>query len=286
MIPGFTINVLNTDITWRDGVKRVTGTAIDPIELGVVAGNVLPLASLPADVRQGPKGVEALASGALHLVRGSNNGVALCDISLAFAFGLFLVFFRQRVGAVIAALPVVIAGVFAVAHGLVSTIGKYFTLGSSDPSITHRTNNYAYVEDLVHQAPWFGTGGGTYIPTTVHILDNQYLTTTIELGLVVSAVVVLLLPSLCGCSRGANRTHDPELRTLCGALAGAGAGGGRLFWHVRLSFLSHVRVRGRVDPGVIRCLLAACHKVAGCWPAPAYSNGSRVGLDQRQGGLN
>ena len=44
MIPGFTINVVNADITWREGVKRVTGTAIDPIELGVVAGMLLPLA--------------------------------------------------------------------------------------------------------------------------------------------------------------------------------------------------------------------------------------------------
>jgi len=44
MVPGFTINFVNSDVTYRDGVKRVTGTAIDPIELGVVAGMLMPLA--------------------------------------------------------------------------------------------------------------------------------------------------------------------------------------------------------------------------------------------------
>ncbi len=32
----------------------------------------------------------------------------------------------------------------------------------------------------VPQAPWLGRGGGTYLPTTLHILDNQYLTTAID----------------------------------------------------------------------------------------------------------
>jgi len=223
MIPGFTINVVNSDITWREGVKRVTGTAIDPIELGVVAGMLLPLALylLMYDKERQPwkRWLPVICIALAVPITVSRSAI----ISLALAFGLFLVLLPStRRIPFIAALPVAIAGVFAVGHGLVSTIATYFTLGSSDPSITHRTNNYTYVEQLVRQAPWFGTGGGTYIPTSLHILDNQYLTTTIELGLVglVAVAFYFVLPVATALvARG--RTADAELRTLCGALAGA-----------------------------------------------------------------
>ena len=223
MIPGFTINVLNADITWRDGVKRVTGTAIDPIELGVVAGMLLPLAiyllMYDRDRRAWKRWLPVLCISLAVPITVSRSAI----ISLALAFGVFLVLLPStRRLPLFAALPVVIAGVFAVGHGLVSTLGKYFTLGSSDSSITHRTNNYAYVEELVHHAPWFGIGGGTYIPTSVHILDNQYLTTTIELGLVgVTVVAFYFFLPFAAALVARNRSHDAELRTLCGALAGA-----------------------------------------------------------------
>jgi O-antigen ligase len=223
MLPGFTINVVNSDVTWRNGVKRVTGTAIDPIELGVVAGMLLPLAlyllMYDKERQAWKRWLPVLCIALAVPITVSRSAI----LSLALAFGLFLVLLPStRRVPFFAALPVVIAGVFAVGHGLVSTIGKYFFLGSSDSSITHRTNNYAYVEQLVRQAPWFGTGGGTYLPTSLHILDNQYLTTTIELGLVGFAAVAFyfVLPVATALvARG--RTTDAELRTLCGALAGA-----------------------------------------------------------------
>ena len=43
-LPGFTINSDNPAIAMRDGLNRVTGTAITPIELGVVAGMLIPIA--------------------------------------------------------------------------------------------------------------------------------------------------------------------------------------------------------------------------------------------------
>ena len=223
MLPGFTINVVNSDVTWRNGVRRVTGTAIDPIELGVVAGMLLPLAlyllMYDKERQAWKRWLPVLCIALAVPITVSRSAI----LSLGLAVGLFLVLLPStRRVAFFAALPVVIAGVFAVGHGLVSTIGKYFSLGSSDSSIAHRTNNYAYVEQLVRHAPWFGTGGGTYLPTSLHILDNQYLTTTIELGLVgLAAVAFYFVLPVATALVARGRTTDAELRTLCGALAGA-----------------------------------------------------------------
>jgi O-antigen ligase len=86
-----------------------------------------------------------------------------------------------------------------------------------------RVYDYPEVERLVYQAPWFGHGGGTYLPENLmYILDNQYLKTAIELGLV--GVVVLaayFLVPLISALVARRRSSDPELRLLCAALAGA-----------------------------------------------------------------
>jgi len=223
MIPGFSINVVNADVTFREGVKRVTGTAIDPIELGVVAGMLLPVALYlliyDKERRLWKRWLPVICITLAVPITVSRSAI----ISLALAFGLFLVLLPSiRRVPFIAALPIAIVGVFAIGHGLISTIWTYFTLGSSDPSITHRTDNYNYVEELVRRAPWFGTGGGTYLPTSLHILDNQYLTTVMELGLVgLAAVAFYFIIPLATALVARSRTADPELRALCGALAGA-----------------------------------------------------------------
>ena len=43
-LPGFSLNLTDVGIGTRGGLNRVSGTAIYPIELGVVAGMLLPLA--------------------------------------------------------------------------------------------------------------------------------------------------------------------------------------------------------------------------------------------------
>jgi O-antigen ligase len=106
---------------------------------------------------------------------------------------------------------------------LIGTLKTYFLAGTGDSSIAHRVNNYPFVEQMVREAPWFGIGGGAYIaPDTVHILDNQYLTTAIELGLVGLVILTFFLvwPALAALVARL-RTPDPELRVLCAALAGA-----------------------------------------------------------------
>ena len=119
--------------------------------------------------------------------------------------------------------PIAIAGVFVTSHGLIRTLLAYFTAGTHDTSVAHRVDNYPMVEALVRAAPWFGTGGGSFIaPNLGQVLDNQFLTTSIELGLVGLAVLVfyLILPLFTALS-ARRRSADPALRALGAALAGS-----------------------------------------------------------------
>jgi O-antigen ligase len=225
-LPGFSTNVsdtANAAITLRGGENRVPGTATDAIELGVAAGMLLALAvyllihdtGRPKWQRVVPVLCIALAVPASV----SRSGV----IAVVTALGVLIVCLpptRRLKG--LAVVPVALPIVFILAHGLIGTLSGYFLAGNSDPSIAHRTNNYSYVEQMVSHAPWFGQGGGTYIPDAVHILDNQYLHTAIELGLLGLAALIfyLLWPAVVAFAVR-RRTTNPELRDLCAALAGA-----------------------------------------------------------------
>src|SRR5689334_8320034 len=119
----------------------------------------------------------------------------------------------------LAAMPLAVAAVFLTSHGLIGTLKSFFQAGTSDPSVAHRVNNYPMVEKMVSEAPWFGQGRGTYIAkSAVNILDNQYLSTAIELGLVgVAALLFFFLWPAFAALLARKRTTDPELRDLAAA---------------------------------------------------------------------
>jgi hypothetical protein len=223
-LPGFSINWDNVGIQERAALNRVAGTAIHPIELGVVAGMLLPLALYLAIYdterttgnRWAPVALIALA------IPTSVSRSAILSAGLALAVLVVLVPAPQRL-VMLCALPCALVAVFMSAPGVISTLAAYFQAGTSDPSIATRVNDYPVAERLFHEAPWFGHGGGTYIvDNVVDILDNQFLATAIELGLVgiVALLAYFLVPmSAALIARGHSR--DPELRLLCAALAGS-----------------------------------------------------------------
>lgn len=225
-LPGFSINAAdtaNTAITLRGGLNRVPGTATDPIELGVAAGMLLALAVyLMMHDTARPKWQRVLPVACIALAVPASVSRSSV-IAVVTALGVLLACLppvRRLKG--LALVPVALVVVLVLAHGLIGTLSAYFVAGNSDPSISHRTANYPYVEQLVRQAPWLGQGGGTYIPTTLHILDNQYLHTAIELGLFGLATLIFyfLWPAIVALG-ARRRTTNPELRDLCAALAGA-----------------------------------------------------------------
>jgi O-antigen ligase len=225
-LPAFSLNsaVGAIAIGARGDVSRVAGTATDPIELGVMAGMVLPLAAylaihdvhLPSWRRWLPLMLIGIA------IPTSVSRSAI--LALVLAMGVFVVLMPSAQRLIwIAGAPVAVAAVFVGAHGLIGTLARYFLAGTSDDSILHRVNNYPYVEHLVRQAPWLGTGGGTYSgQSAVNILDNQYLDVIIELGIIgLLAFVFYVVWPLLAALVARRRTADPRIRDLCAALAGA-----------------------------------------------------------------
>jgi O-antigen ligase len=228
LLPGFTLDI-GVNAEARGGFHRVPGTASDPIELGVVCGMLLPLAVYMALYDRDRPAWKRWAPVCLLLAALPTTVSRSAILAVASSMGLLVVMMpvRQRL-ATLACVPVVLAGVFFGAHGLIGTLVRFFGAGTADASVAHRTNNYPYVEHLVSQKPLFGFGGGTFIPSqpdasSVHILDNQYLHTAIELGLIGVVVLALFLIVPCLAAIAARKqTRDPELRLLLAALAGAG----------------------------------------------------------------
>jgi O-antigen ligase len=228
-LPGFSLNFDNAAIIERAALNRVGGTAIHPIELGVVAGMLLPLAiylgisdtERSARRRWTPVALIGLA------VPISVSRSAVLSLVVALAVFVVLMPAPQRLAA-LCVLPFGLVAVFMSAPGLIGTLASFFGAGSKDPSVATRLNDYPLVERLVQEAPWFGHGGGTYIvDNALDMLDNQYLKTAIELGLVgvVALVAYFLVPVIAALVARAH-SRDPELRLLCAALAGTGLAAG------------------------------------------------------------
>jgi O-antigen ligase len=225
-LPGFSFNAVdsvNTTIVQRGSLNRAFGTGTDAIELGVSAGMLLALAVYllmhDTDRATWKRVIPVLCIGLSVGAAVSRSGV----IAVAASLGVLVVPLpptRRLKG--LATVPLALGVTLIAAPGLIGTLASFFLAGDSDPSVAHRTNNYPYVEQLVRQAPWLGQGPATYIPIELHVLDNQYLTTTIELGLLgVAALALYLVCPAFVALAARRRAIDPELRDLCAALAGA-----------------------------------------------------------------
>ena len=224
-LPGFSINANDVvGIGTRGGLNRVSGTAMGPIDLGVVSGMLLPLAIYLAIYDTGRSARRRWAPVWLIALAIPASVSRSAIISVAVAVGVLVVLMPapKRLAA-LCALPFSLAAVFMTAPGLIGTLTAFFGAGTADPSVATRVSDYPLVERFLEQAPWFGRGGWTYIPdNAIDILDNQFLKTAIELGLVgvVALTVFFLVPTI-SALLARRRSDDPELRLLCAALAGA-----------------------------------------------------------------
>ena len=164
-LPGFSLNVDDIGIATRGSLNRVSGTAVNPIELGVVAGMLLPLAvylaiydtKRSARRRWAPVGLIALA------IPASVSRSAVVSVAVALGVLVVLMPAPQRLVSMLA-LPFALAAVFMSAPGLIGTLAAFFGAGTGDSSVAYRVSDYPLVERFLEQAPWFGRGGGTYIP--------------------------------------------------------------------------------------------------------------------------
>ncbi|MGY1796329.1 O-antigen ligase family protein [Geodermatophilus sp. SYSU D00525] len=191
-VPGLTQNTDLGGLYERSGFNRVSGTALHSIEYAAVMSMLLPLAFAQA-LRRG-RSVTAwlpvlLIAGALPLTV-ARSGMLGLGVALAFAFLMTRGPQRVWLLVAVAALGVVVR---ALVPGLLGTISSLFTAGEQDISIAGRTADYGAVADFVSESPVSGRGLFTFLPSIYRILDNQYLGTLIEAGVVGLVALVLLI---------------------------------------------------------------------------------------------
>ena len=281
-LPGFSVNFDNPAIVDRAALNRVSGTSITAIELGVVGGMLLPLAiylaiydtDRSARWRWAPVALIALA------IPTSVSRSAVISTVLALAVLVVLMPAPQRLVA-LCATPLALAAVFMSAPGVIGTLSAFFGAGTNDDSVQARLYDYPEVERLVEQAPWLGHGGGTYMPVDpMLILDNQYLKTAIELGLIgVVVLAAFFLVPLISALVARRHSDDPEFRLLCAALAGAALSAGVCsLTFDSLSFPMFVNVYALVIGLIGACwrLAAAGKESAAARVRPGPNPGSRA----------
>lgn len=233
-LPGFTLNYELDTVQIRYGVPRVAGTATHPIELGVVLAMILPIALHYAIYAPETRRLEGwvrcalVALGALVSVsRSAALGLAVVGIAL------FPAWPKERRRQVLALAPLILAVVPFVLPGVIGTFRGLFTGMSSDPSVLSRTDDYAQVGAFIRESPILGRGFGAFLPhlytpkTSVFrgaslILDNQYLQTIIQTGIVgLAALLMLLLGAILTARSARRRSDDATTRELAQSLAAA-----------------------------------------------------------------
>ncbi|MGH8888752.1 MAG: O-antigen ligase family protein [Acidothermaceae bacterium] len=230
-IPGLQLNHDLTGVAHRGGggyngnlFARVAGTALHYIEFGAVLSMCLPIAlhyaiyAKPGRQRKFRWVLFGLLFMNLPFAmsRSAVVGLAVVAITMLTVWARPMLM-RVGIGFVLA------LGAFKVAvPGLIGTIRALFTNLSTDPSIQGRTSDYAAITPLIHARPWFGRGGGTYIPDLYRVLDNQYLLTLLEWGLIGLMIMIIVFLSPVFMGRAVRRqAPDDEARHLGQSLMAA-----------------------------------------------------------------
>ena len=219
-IPGLHPNSDFGSIALRT-VRRVEGTAVHPIEYGVVLAAILPIAIHRA--LYAPRGRRFFPWLCTAVI-----GIALpMSVSRSAILALFvaaiIMFAGWGTGRKIAGL--IVAVLFAGAmklmvHGLLGTVRSLFTNLGNDPSIEGRTEDYHVAALLIREHPFFGRGFFTFIPALYRTFDNAYLLALVEIGIL--GMLALLAVFVVGIftARGARlRAVDDKGRDLGQVLA-------------------------------------------------------------------
>ena len=199
----------------RNGVLRPFGTAQHPIEFGVAVTMLLPIALHYALVdthrtllrRWYPVIVLALAVP----VAVSRSAILCSAVVMAFVLPALPSHIRPRAFAGVGALG---AFVYLTQPGVIGTILGLFTGISDDSSAASRTGSYGLAFEFIRRAPVFGRGFATFLPN-YRILDNQYLGTMIELGVVgLVALLAVMISGILTARAVRRRSSDPVTRQL------------------------------------------------------------------------
>ncbi|GAB3041646.1 hypothetical protein GCM10027052_24310 [Parafrigoribacterium mesophilum] len=190
-IPGLVANDDLVGLYERSGFTRVAATATHSIEFAAVVGMALPVAAhlaVNATRRRWWWWTQFLVCLIALPLTVSRSGAVALIVGALFAFGIARK--RQRLLFLIL-LPFAGLAFRLLVPGMLGTIRSLFTSASQDISITGRVGDYEAVAQFFSQSPWIGRGLSTFIPGIYRTLDNQFLATIVESGLIGLAALLL-----------------------------------------------------------------------------------------------
>ncbi|WP_153503471.1 O-antigen ligase family protein [Cumulibacter manganitolerans] len=256
-------------LTTRGGYPRPAGTAIHPIEYGVLLAMLLPIALhvgfFHTHRRTTVRWAPALALAAIIPLTSSRSAYLGAAIGLTFCLISWPRVRRLRM------IGVGVAGILAmmvIAPNFLNSLIGLFTGAAEDPSIASRTDSFSLAFEFIGRDPWFGRGLGTFLPK-YRIFDNQYLLLLVTVGIV--GTVAFLLVGLTAVSvllSLRSGLQDPASRDLAMALIGSVCAGfsclfmfdafafpmtmGTLFFVLGLAGALHRQALMVVEPYVLR----------------------------------
>jgi polysaccharide biosynthesis protein PslJ len=221
-IPGLTPGAMDLGSGSRGGFARVVGTAVHPLEYAAVLSTIFPVALSLAIYDRArrpwqrfvPVSVIALSL----LLSVSRSAILVVAIGLVVLVPSWSRAIRRR--ALVTGI-IMLGAVYLFVPGMIGTVTGLFTGLSEDSSTVSRTDSYDLAGIFISRSPWFGRGFGTFLPD-YRILDNQYLQSTIELG-IFGLVALLSLPitaAVCGFV-ARRRLENPLLRAIGQSLTAA-----------------------------------------------------------------
>lgn len=197
-VPGLSFNHDPGAVDTRWAFNRPMGTALHPIEFGVVLGAMLPLALHYALEWSGTKRqknwsriVAIIVAFAIPL---SVSRSAIVAVAASMAF-MWVGWGWRRRGEALIVLVAWLPIIYLTVPGLLGTFRGLFTSFDHDPSVQARLERIPQVMQMIREHPWFGHGAGTLSFSEVPLLDNQFFATILASG-VVGLVVLLGLIAL------------------------------------------------------------------------------------------
>ncbi|ANZ26211.1 polymerase [Rhodococcus sp. WB1] len=217
MPPGFVVNLdpEYLQFTERRGAVRVVGTSEHAIEFSVLAAVTVPMTihfARYATRRSARWAAVATCGVALVSMPAAISRTGVLTLLACLLVYMFAFQVRQLVLAAVAGAAAIMGYAVAFPETL-DALWRTITGSEQDDSILTRTADYAAVSQTFRENPVFGVGLGGAPPSAYQLLDNEWLRTIVQGGVVGLAAMILLTGgAIFGISAGLRRATSPRER--------------------------------------------------------------------------